>query len=72
MKNLAAALFRLDRSRSRDELQAVVDDLLAWLATPERRSLRRVFLRRRLPGVVIPEIDDFREVKAMLAERREQ
>ena len=87
-ENLAAALFRLDRSRSRDELQAVVDDLLAWLATPERRSLRRafgiwlrrafgiwlrrVFLRRRLPGAVIPEIDDLREVKAMLAERWEQ
>ena len=80
MENLAAALFRLDRSRSRDELQAVVDDLLAWLATPERRSLRRafgiwlrrVFLRRRLPGAVIPEIDDLHEVKAMLAERWEQ
>lgn len=79
-ENLAAALFRLDRSRSRAELQAVVDDLLAWLATPERRSLRRafgiwlrrVFLRRRLPGAVIPEIDDLREVKAMLAERWEQ
>jgi hypothetical protein len=76
-ENLAAALFRLDRSRSYDELQAVVDDLLAWLATPQQRSLRRafgiwlrrVFLRRRLPGVIIPEIDDLGEVKAMLAER---
>jgi hypothetical protein len=80
MKNLAAALFRLDRSCDYDELQAVVDDLLAWLAMPEQRSLRRafgiwlrrVFLRRRLPGVIIPEIDDLREVKAMLAERWEQ
>ena len=77
IENLAAALFRLDRSRGYDELQAVVDDLLAWLATPEQRSLRRafgiwlrrVFLRRRLPGAVIQEIDDLREVKAMLAER---
>ena len=80
MENLAAALFRLDRSRSYAELQAVVDDLLTWLATTEQRSLRRafgiwlrrVFLRRRLPGVVVPEIDDLREVKAMLAERWEQ
>jgi hypothetical protein len=56
-----------------------VDGLLAWLATPQLRSLRRafgiwlrrVFLRRR-PGAVIPEIDDLREVKAMLAERWEQ
>ena len=80
MENLAAALFRLDRSRSYDELQAVVDDLLVWLATPPQRSLRRafgiwlrrVFLRRRLPGVIIPEIDDLGEVKAMLAERWKQ
>ena len=36
MRNLAAALFRLDRSRGYDELQAVVDDLLAWLAMPEQ------------------------------------
>jgi hypothetical protein len=79
-ENLAAALFRLDRSRSYAELQTVVDDLLAWLATPQQRSLRRafgiwlrrVFLRRRLPGVIIPEIDDLGEVKAMLAERWEQ
>lgn len=79
MENLAAALFRLDRSRGYAELQAVVDDLLAWLATPQQRSLRRafgiwrrrVFLRRRLPGIIIPEIDDLREVKAMLAERWE-
>lgn len=78
-ENLAAALW-LDRSRSYAELQAVVDDLLAWLATPRQRSLRRafgiwlrrVFLRRRLPGVIIPEIDDLGEVKAMLAERWEQ
>ncbi|MFO1370863.1 MAG: DUF4351 domain-containing protein [Candidatus Competibacteraceae bacterium] len=28
--------------------------------------------RRRLPGVVVPEVDDLREVKAMLAERWEQ
>jgi hypothetical protein len=79
-ENLAAALFRLDRSRSYAELQAVVDDLLAWLATPRQRSLRRafgiglrrLFLRRRLPGVIIPEIDDLGEVKAMLVERWEQ
>lgn len=64
MENLAAALFRLDRSRGYDELQAVVDDLLAWLALPEQQLLRRAFgtwlrrvlLRRRLPGVIIPEI----------------
>ena len=57
-----------------------MDDLLAWLATPPQRSLRRafgiwlrrVFLRGRLPGVIIPEIDDLGEVKAMLAERWEQ
>jgi hypothetical protein len=61
-------------------LQAVVDDLLAWLPTPQQRSLRRafgiwlrrVFLQRRLPGVMIPEIDDLGEVKAMLAERWKQ
>ena len=29
-------------------------------------------MRRRLPGVIIPKIDDLGEVKAMLAERWEQ
>ncbi len=43
-------------SRNYAESQGVVDGLLAWLATPQQRSLRRafgiwlrrVFLRRRL------------------------
>jgi predicted transposase YdaD len=34
--------------------------------------LRRVFLRRRLPGVIVPEVDDLGEVNAKLAERWEQ
>ena len=48
---------------------------MGWLATPEQQGVRRAFtvwlrevlLPARLPGVIIPEIDDLREVKAMLA-----
>lgn len=75
-QNIAAALFRLDRCRSREELEAVVDDILAWLQDPQQRSLLRAFavwleqvlLPQYLPGVVIPKIGDLREVKKMLAE----
>ncbi|MBF0426343.1 MAG: Rpn family recombination-promoting nuclease/putative transposase [Magnetococcales bacterium] len=76
MRNLSAALFRLEKSRTPAEIRSVVGALRAWLQDPGQLSLRRAFtvmlgrvlLPRRFPGQVIPEAHDLQEVDAMLAE----
>lgn len=77
LRNVAAALFRLEKSRGPDDIQRVVTALLEWLQGPEFAELRRSFARyllknllpARMPGVAIPEIAELEEVKSMLAER---
>ena len=78
--NLASAVFRLEKSRTFDEMREVVDDLISWLRLPEQASLRRVFttwikrvlLSARLPDKKLPEPSDLLEVSTMLAERVKQ
>jgi hypothetical protein len=68
-KNLAAALFLLERSRGPEEIQGVLGALLEWLGGPERAALRRSFttwlkqvlLPARVPGVAIPEVSELEE-----------
>lgn len=77
LRNLAAALFRLERSRTPADLATAVAALSEWLIAPEQARLRRAFtiwIRRvllpgRLPGARIPEVGDLQEVRSMLAER---
>jgi predicted transposase YdaD len=77
LRNLAAALFRLERSRGPEEIQGVLTALIQWLQEPERTELRRSFttwleqvlLPARVPGAHIPQMADLEEVKSMLAER---
>jgi predicted transposase YdaD len=77
MRNLVAALFRLEQSREPEDVRQVVVLLKEWLAAPEQAALRRAFvvwLRRvllpaRLPGVALPDVNDLQEVDRMLAER---
>ncbi len=77
LRNLVAALFRLENSRTPAEIQQVLGMLITWLREPAQESLRRAFtvwLRRvllpaRLPTVFIPEVQELVEVQAMLAER---
>jgi predicted transposase YdaD len=77
LRNLAAALFRLEKSRDPAVLGEVVKALNDWVKAPEQSSLRRSFtvwisrvlLRGRMPGVVIPELNDLQELNTMLAER---
>ena len=77
LQNLAAALFRLENSRTPEDVQQVLAVLVVWLRDPAQDSLRRAFttwLRRvllpaRLPMVSIPEVQDFGEMQSMLAER---
>ena len=69
-------VFRLERSRSVEEMRRIIDALVEVLDDPELRELRRdlaTWIRRavlpaRLPGVEIPELHDLQEAK-MLAER---
>jgi hypothetical protein len=77
LRNLVAALFRLEKSRGLEQVRQVTAALLEWLRDPEQAGLRQAFgiwlskvlLPTRLPGVVIPEVMDLKEVNTMLAER---
>ena len=77
VRNFAASLFQLEKSRTPEQMRQVVAALADWLSAPEQAGLRRSFtiwikrvlLPGRMPGVDIPAIDDLQEVKAMLAER---
>jgi predicted transposase/invertase (TIGR01784 family) len=77
LRNLAAALFRLEKSGGPEDIQRVLAALIGWLGEPDLAELRRSFttwlvgvlLPARVPGTVIPEVADLQEVKSMLAER---
>lgn len=73
LKNLAAVLFRLEKSRTKLETQEALAALKEWLkGAPSSLSLafrtwfRRVKLPRHLPGIVLPELIDLQEVENML------
>ncbi|AJD47472.1 transposase [Isoalcanivorax pacificus W11-5] len=80
LRNLVAALFRLENSREAADVQQVLRLLIDWLHSQQqaglRRSftewLRRVLLPARLPGVPIPAMQALQEVDDMLAERVQQ
>ena len=77
LKNLVAALFRLENSNSPKRLLEVVTSLLEWLSGPEQDSLRRAFtvwfsrvlFPSRFDATTQPALEDLTEVKNMLAER---
>ena len=78
LKNLVAAIFRLENSSSDDDIFEVITNLIEWLSTPEQTHLRRSFsiwINRVLLrptgelGQQIPEINDLVEIKTMLADR---
>jgi predicted transposase/invertase (TIGR01784 family) len=80
LKNLVAALFQLENSRTDQDLLEVVAHLKDWLKSPEQTSLRRAFavwfnrvlLPRKAPGTHFTEFTDLQEVHTMLAETVEQ
>ncbi len=72
MRNLVAALFRLEHHRTFAEVPEILSDLIDWLRPPELAGLRHSFvawLRRRLPqwmpGVTIPQMLDLQEIQEM-------
>jgi len=76
LRNLAAALFRLEKSRGPQDIERVLTALLDWLQEPDLAELKRSFaewmvevlLPGRVPGVTIPQVADLQEVRSMLAE----
>ena len=42
-RNLVSALFKLEKSRSKDDILVVVESLIDWLGEPEQSNLRRAF-----------------------------
>jgi hypothetical protein len=77
LRNLAAALFRLENSRTPEEMREVIRALMEWLKAREQTALRRAFtvwvkrvlLPGRVPGVDFENLADLSEVETMLAER---
>ncbi|MEW6218485.1 MAG: Rpn family recombination-promoting nuclease/putative transposase, partial [Thermodesulfobacteriota bacterium] len=43
LRNLVAALFRLENSRTPEDIRGVLEHLIAWLAAPEQARIRRAF-----------------------------
>ena len=76
LRNLAAAVFRLEKSFDTEAMERVLEAASEWLRAPGLEELRRSFtawvlkvlLPSRIRGVRFPELLDLEEVKAMLAE----
>lgn len=76
-RNLVAALFRLENSRTPADIEQVLDQLVRWLSAAEQGDLRRAFvvwlkrvlLPARAPGADLPNIIELQEMRDMLAER---
>ncbi len=76
LKNLVAALFKLEKSGTPAGMEQVVSALIDWLGAQEQISLRRAFviwikrvlLPGRMPGVSLPDLGGLLEIKTMLAE----
>lgn len=76
-RNLVAALFRLERSRTPADIERVLANLIDWFAASEQADLRlafvvwlrRVLLPARVPGADIPNIIELQEMHDKLAER---
>jgi hypothetical protein len=80
VRNLAAALFRLEHARDEATWLRVYERLVALLDSDALDSLKRAFgrwiyksfIRKKRPGIRLPDIDDYHEVHAMLEQRVEQ
>ena len=75
--NLVGALFRLEHSRTTEDMDRALLSLSEWLADAKYASLRRDFsrfaswqLRRKVKDPTIPETADLLDIRSMLEERR--
>jgi len=80
VQNLVAALFQLEKARDEPTWLAVYARLVALLDSGTLDSLKRAFgrwiyrsfIRKKRPGIRLPDINDFQEVHIMLQQRVEQ
>lgn len=79
LRNLVAALFRLESSRGRRDVDEVLATLVERLEGPEQRELNRALavwvgkvILGRLPGPPVGGLDDLQEMRKMLADRIEE
>lgn len=78
IKNLVAAVFRIEHPATPEKISDLLSLLNDWLA--DRPDLRRMFalwiratlMRKVEYRIVLPEIDDLQELNIMLAERLEE
>lgn len=77
LKNLVAAIFRLENARSPEDFIRVISNIMEWLATPEQTQLRRSFIVWINRVMVsehgfehpITDFDNLTEMKTMLTQR---
>ena len=77
LQEFQSTVFRLEGSRTPQDVGQVLAALVEWLKSPEQTALRRaftvwlkrVFLPGRVPGVEFSNLNDLQEVQSMLAER---
>ncbi len=79
LRNLVAALFRLENSRSEEEILVVVRSLLEWLHQPEQASLRRAFvvwinysLLGRTAGGPVEGVEDLQTMGTLIEARMQE
>ncbi len=80
VQNLVAALFQLEKARDEPTWLAVYARLVSVLDSGALDSLKRAFgrwiyrsfIRKKRPGIRLPDIDDFQEVHVVLQQRVEQ
>jgi Putative transposase, YhgA-like len=78
LKNLVAAVFRIEHPPSPETIGSLLSLLEEWLI--DRPDLRRMFalwiratlMRKTEYRIVLPQLDDLQELKVMLAERLEE
>ena len=77
LKNLVAAVFRIEHPATPESIRALLSHLNEWLS--DRPDLRRMFalwiratlMRKAEYRIVLPQLDDLQELNVMLAERLE-
>jgi hypothetical protein len=76
LRNLVAALFRLEKSQTEEDVDQVLKHLVIWLDSPEQKSLDHAFtawlsnilLPKRYPDTEFHQVATLEGVRSMLAE----
>lgn len=79
MRNLVAAVFRLENARTSVRIGQVLTTLIEWLKTPEENGLRQAFVvwvRRvimaKVPEAPLDKINDLEEMRTMVVSLAEE